>query len=161
LLGNGFHGLRLYRNAGPAPQGQNPLVLGDWHVIGPFDNPGMTGFDRVYPPEKEINLQAKYPGKAGEVAWQKKEFPDGQVNNLAIFPQNDNAVCYLYREIESSQPLKLPVSLGSDDTLTVWLNGKKLLAQNVYRAAAADQEFVTLDLRAGKNQLLLKICQGG
>ena len=34
--------------------------------------------------------------------------------------------------------LDLPVSLGSDDTLTVWLNGQKLLAQNVHRAAAPD-----------------------
>ena len=38
--------------------------------------------------------------------------------------------------------MELPISLGSDDTLTVWLNGEKLLAENVYRAAAPDQDRV-------------------
>src|SRR5262249_19217477 len=52
-------------------------------------------------------------------------------------------------------------SLGSDDTLTAWLNGEKLVAQNEYRAVAPDQAKVTLKLKAGKNKLLLKICQGG
>src|SRR5262249_4968876 len=56
--------------------------------------------------------------------------------------------------------VEMPISLGSDDTLTVWLNGEKLLAENVYRAAAADQSRVTLKLKPGKNNLLLKICQG-
>src|SRR5262249_34393860 len=67
---------------------------------------------------------------------------------------------YLYREIEVATATELPVSLGSDDTLTVWLNGERLLAENVNRAAAPDQNFVTLKLKPGKNQLLLKICQG-
>jgi hypothetical protein len=52
------------------------------------------------------------------------------------------------------------VSLGSDDTLTVWLNGEKVLAENVYRPAGPDQNQVTLKLKAGMNRLLLKICQG-
>src|SRR5262249_9063250 len=52
LLGNGDFGLRLYRNAGPIDN-KEPLKLGKWHHIGPFDNPNMKGFDVVYPPEKE------------------------------------------------------------------------------------------------------------
>ena len=69
-------------------------------------------------------------------------------------------MAYLYREIDFGGAVELPVSLGSDDTLTVWLNGQKLLAENVYRAAAPDQHRLTLKLKPGKNQLLLKICQG-
>src|SRR5262249_448909 len=136
LLGNGFHGLRLYRNKGPAPQGSIPLSLGNWHFIGPFDNAGNKGFDIVYPPEKEIELKKKYPGKNGEEAiWREGRFRDGEINNLAVFKPENNlqAVVYLYREIDSNVARDLPVSLGSDDTLTVWLNGQKLLAQNVYR----------------------------
>jgi hypothetical protein len=51
------------------------------------------------------------------------------------------------------------VSLGSDDTLTVWLNGAKVVSENVSRGAA-DQNKALLRLKAGKNDLLLKICQG-
>jgi len=166
LLGNGFHGLRLYRNKGTTSVSPEALVpkLGQWHYIGPFDNTGQKGFDAVYPPEKEINFAQKYPGKAGEQAvWKDGNFTDGQVNNLALFKpeHNADAVVYLYREIDCPEPAEMPVSLGSDDTLTVWLNGQKLLAENVYRAAGPDQNQLVLKLKKGKNALLLKICQGG
>jgi hypothetical protein len=164
LVGNGFYGLRLYRNAGPIDPGPPPLALGKWSYIGPFPNPGQQGFAREYSPEKEIDLAKKYPGMNGEEAvWKEGKFTDGEVNNLALFkPENNsNAVVYLYREIECREALDLPVGLGSDDTLTVWLNGKKLLAENVYRACEAEQNQLILKLKPGKNQLLMKICQGG
>jgi hypothetical protein len=164
LLGNGFHGLRLYRNIGAAPPSKVPLKLGAWHYIGPFDNAGGKGFDTAYPPEKEIDLAKKYKGKGNEeIAWKDGKFTDGQVNNLAIFKpeHNSDAVVYVYREIECNKPMDLPISLGSDDTLTVWLNGQKIHAENVQRACAPDQTKLTLKLKEGKNALLLKICQGG
>jgi hypothetical protein len=165
LLGNGFHGLRLYRNKGPSGPvaAAGPPKLGKWHYIGPFDNPSQRGFDTEYPPEKEIDLKKAYDGKNGVKAmWREGKFVDGQGNNLALFggPNNTNAVVYLYREIECGGPTELPVSLGSDDTLTVWLNGEKLVSQNEYRALAPDQARITLRLKPGKNHLLLKICQG-
>ncbi len=49
---------------------------------------------------------------------------------------NVNSVIYLYREIQCKAPTELPVSLGSDDTLTVWLNGQQIHADNVQRACA-------------------------
>ena len=163
LLGNGYHGLRLYRNKGAIDAGKEPLVLGNWQYIGPFSNSSQKGFTTVYPPEKEINLKGKYPGKTGQpVVWKEGKFNDGEINNLAIFePQfNSDSVVYLYREIECAKAMDLPVSLGSDDTLSVWLNGQKLLAVNEYRACAADQHRLVLKLKAGKNKLLLKVCQG-
>ena len=89
-------------------------------------------------------------------------FRDGQINNLALFTpaQNAEAVVYLYREIDLGEATDLPVSLGSDDTLTVWLNGKRLLAQNVSRSCAPDQAKLTLKLRPGRNALLMKVGNG-
>ncbi|SVD18891.1 uncharacterized protein METZ01_LOCUS371745, partial [marine metagenome] len=49
------------------------------------------------------------------------------------------------------------LSLGSDDGIKVFLNGKQILAKNIGRGAAADQEKITLNLRKGDNFLLLKI----
>src|SRR5262249_11632750 len=164
LLGNGFHGLRLYRNKGPVDTAKAPLVLGKWSYIGPFPNNNGQGFNAVYPPEKEINLKAKYGGKNGEEAvWREGKFTDGEVNNLALFrPENNvDAVVYVHREIECAQPMELPVSLGSDDSLTVWLNGQKLVSENTTRGCAPDQNNAVLKLKAGKNNLLMKIGQGG
>jgi hypothetical protein len=159
LLGNGFHGLRLYRNKGKAKEAV-ALGMGPWHYIGPFDNNGGRGFDVVYPPEKAIDLKAKYPGKGEEAVWREGKFVDGQANNLALFKTNTHAVIYLHRQIHCPTAMDLPVSLGSDDGLVVWCNGTKVVAQNVYRACAPDQARVTLKLRPGKNDLLLKITQG-
>ncbi|HWG47774.1 MAG TPA: VCBS repeat-containing protein [Gemmataceae bacterium] len=163
LLGNGFHGLRLYRNKGPVDPGTAPLRLGKWSYIGPFPYPSGQGFKLAHPPEKEINLTRKYGGKNGEEAvWREGKFTDGQINNLALFrPANNvDAVVYLHREIECASAMELPVSLGSDDSLTVWLNGQKIVSEDIARACAPDQNHVVLKLKAGKNNFLMKVGQG-
>jgi hypothetical protein len=164
LLANGFRGLRLYRNLGPEGESRPTVpVVGPWYVCGPFDNSGQRGFDIAYPPEKSVDLKATYDGKGGQkVGWREGKFVDGQPNNLMIFRPEHNVQCvaYLYREFNFPSAADLPISLGSDDTLTVWLNGEKLLAENVYRGVAPDQNQLTLRLKPGKNSLLLKICQG-
>jgi hypothetical protein len=166
LLANGFLGLRLYRNPGAsAPVSPKALKIGPWSFIGGFDNAGGQGFDKVYPPEQGIDLKAKYPGKGGaQIAWQEGKFPDGAVHSfLPILPaplQNES-VAYLYREIDAETDAEVPASFGSDDTLTVWFNGAKIIAENVGRGAAPDQSLAKLAVKKGKNKLLLKICQGG
>lgn len=161
LLANGFLGLRLYRNrAGqPAPAPTTPL-LGKWHYIGPFDNEGGKGFARAYPPEAEIELKKAYKGKTQQVTWKEGNFADGQVNSLALFDQSDSCTAYVYREIEVAAATQMPVSLGSDDSLVAFLNGQKVAEANEQRACAADQHQVVLQLKPGKNRLLLKIGNG-
>ncbi|MCI0642472.1 MAG: VCBS repeat-containing protein [Gemmataceae bacterium] len=165
LLANGHHGLRLFRNRGDlkAPVAVNPK-FGKWHVLGPFDNTEGRGFEATHSVEKAVDLKAAFEGKGKQqIAWREANCPDGQINDLMPFipPQFRNwSALYLYREIEVQAPIELPIALGSDDTLTVWLNGEKVLAQNVYRPAGPDQDRVNLQLKQGKNRLLLKICQG-
>ena len=165
LLANGFHGLRLYRNnrPGDAVAKSAPPKLGPWYAVGPFrhkDGPQLN-FDFAFSPEQEKNRTPDF-GKVhrgkrdAEIRWAKQEYADGQANSLTAF--GANCATYLYREIEVAAATELPVSLGSDDTLTVWLNGEKLHAENVTRAVAPDQALLTLKLRPGKNHLLLKVC---
>lgn len=138
-----------------------PTLEGPWYACGPFDNTDNRGFGTAYPPEQGIDLQKTYTGKDGRpVGW--KPLPDfrvGRIYNLArLVRRSDFSCIYLFHEIEVREPALLPVSLGSDDALTVWLNGKQLLAQNVVRGAAPDQDEVVLDLKPGKNRLLVKVC---
>jgi len=142
-----------------------PKLSGNWFYVGPFDNTDGAGFEMTYPPEKEkeIDLTKSYAGRDGHpVGWREaKQFTDGVVNSLNLYPQNENTCIYLVREIVAEVPTDLNVSLGSDDTISVWLNGKPQLAHDALRAAAPDQERLTLHLREGKNRLLLKICNYG
>jgi hypothetical protein len=141
-----------------------PNLEGKWYYIGPFDNAEKQGFATVYPPEREIDLKKTYKGKGGvEAAWHEfKDFKLAGMNNLARFEKQHNvdSCIYVYHEFEVKEAVELPLSLGSDDTITVWHNNAKILAEDVYRPAAPNQEQVVLKLKPGKNTLLIKVCQG-
>ena len=142
--------------SGKAPKGV--VTLGNWHHAGPFTG---TGFDQKSGPEGEKTLDSKKKYKLGdkEIAWtEKPEWKDGTVYGSVFSAAN--ASNYLARVIEADNARALPISLGSDDGIKVFLNGKVVHANNVGRAAAADQEKVTLNLVKGKNVLLLKIHNG-
>jgi VCBS repeat protein len=64
------------------------------------------------------------------------------------------------REITTTGTTEIPLSLGSDDGLAVFVNGERVLADNQQRACAPDQNRVTIRLKPGKNTLLLKVTQG-
>jgi serine/threonine-protein kinase len=137
-----------------------PTLEGKWHIIGPFDNSNDRGFETIYPPEKEINFEKSYPGKKGRnLRWQEfTGFQLGTAIDLRRFEDNDFTCAYLYHAFDVKEPVELPLGLGSDDTLTVWLNGEQLLAKNVRRGVKPDEDCVTLYCKPGRNELLLKIC---
>jgi hypothetical protein len=137
-----------------------PALDGKWYALGPFDNTANQGFDTAYPPEKEIDLHKSYRGKDGrKAAWEEfKTFRIGHINNLKRFQVSDYCCVYLLHEFQVEESITLPVSLGSDDALTVWLNGERLVHENVVRGALPDQDRAELKLRAGTNRLLVKVC---
>lgn len=140
-----------------------PTLDGKWYSVGPFDNSDGNGFDTAYPPEKGVDLKATYTGKGNKkVAWEEfKGFTTGKVVSLAKFPDaKTEAAIYLYHAFESPSAYKLPLSFGSDDTLTVYFNGKRVIHENHARPAAPDQDFAEVEVKAGKNELLIKVCQG-
>lgn len=165
LTANGYQGLKLYKNVGvPAPQQPQQPKMGGWNILGPFDNTNNVGFTKEMPFEKDVDLKATWEGKGGQkVAWKAVDFPDAVVHNFhPHFPKNPEwSGVYLYRDIDAPVAVDLPASFGSDDTLTVWLNGQKIVASAEHRGAAPDQNLATLKLKQGKNQLLLKINNGG
>jgi len=163
LVADGFRGLRLYRNLGRQVAPPVKSSVGKWYYAGPFDNTVQKGFDTVYPPELGVDLKVEYTGKNNEkFGWKEGAFADAQVNNLALFKPELNANCavYVYREFTVGSAVECPFSFGSDDTLTIWLNGEKVHSENVYRACAPDQAVLKLKLKPGKNSLLMKICNG-
>lgn len=132
------------------------LTLGDWYQVGPFQGSGVDEtFGKKFGPEREkkIDLQKKY----AKLTWKPApDWKDGQVINFAYSGAGDTT--YLYRKIHATEPTELALSLGSDDTITVWLNRKQVLRNKAARGAAADQEKISVSLAAGDNDLLIKIC---
>ena len=130
------------------------MELGPWHVIGPFVAPkGKKVFPHVFPPETKIDLAAAYVG--GKLRWRKQEqWADGTVYRLKA---PSRACTYLYRTIDGKGKGRTQGFFGSDDGLTVWLNGKLILERDVPRGPAPNQDRAKLKLKPGVNHLLLKI----
>ncbi len=161
LLADGFNGLRLYRNLRSIDAGPLSLQLSKWKIAGPFENTGGVGFAAVYPPEQKIDFAGEYAGKNGEkVVWKDFELPEAQLGSVKVFREDNHAfmTVYLTRELVVNRAVELPVSMGSGGPLVVWLNGQRILAENVARTPAPDQSKAVLKLKPGKNTLLIKAC---
>lgn len=135
----------------------------DWSVVGPFDAPQKTGFAKVFEPETKVDLQAKYRGQSGEIAWKPHHETDalGQLNLINILGTTREAVGYAYTEIEVPREQAAQVRCGADDNCSVWLNGEKVFGRDQWLNGTRFDRFITpIQLKAGRNTLLVKICQG-
>ncbi|MHC4575532.1 MAG: hypothetical protein ACYS76_15645, partial [Planctomycetota bacterium] len=135
------------------------VKLGPWYTIGPFSSPNQDPYGVVFGPELETDLKKTY--EDGKLKWTKKpEWEDGVVHRLpgdAASGEGKIVANYTFREITVPQATTLPVYLGSNDGIQVWFNGERVLAHDIGRRAAPDQEVVNLNFSPGDNKLLIKV----
>jgi formylglycine-generating enzyme required for sulfatase activity len=134
------------RPAAPKPT----LTMGSWYVAGPFTPTEGRGFAVEFGPERSVSCAEPVAG----VSWVKRDMSDGQSHDLGL---PDNGSAYLMRTITSPAARTVMARFGSDDGLAVWLNGVRLLANDVPRVTAPDQDSLALPLRTGENRLLAKV----
>jgi len=136
--------------------------ISQWKLIGPFDNKEKIGFAAVYPPEKKIDLQAEYTGQLGKVKWKDAATDDAYgIIDIAKLDKNyKGSVTYAYAEFQTAKALDVELRLGIPNAWKVWVNGKELFAREEYhRGMKVDQYRVPAKFKAGKNSILLKVCQ--
>ena len=138
----------------------------DWYVLGPFPNEGGKGFTAAYPPEKGVDLEASYSGAGGaKIKWTRILEPgspaagEGPVDLLRHVRPNNNVCAYAYTTIQSPQARSATLLAGGDDTITVWLNGKRVISQGGSRTAVPDEFRAAVQLKKGLNTVLVKVCQ--
>jgi hypothetical protein len=131
-------------------------TMSPWHMLGPVKGEDFDDArDRKFAPERDgVLLHREQEGQPWR---ERKDLSDGKVHTW----NGSNSAFYLHRTLTSKAVGKAVLSLGSDDAIAVWWNGKQLLHKNVARGAAAAQEMLTVDLVAGDNELLLKVTNGG
>ncbi|MBS0202616.1 MAG: hypothetical protein JSS49_06920 [Planctomycetes bacterium] len=136
--------------------------LTEWYLAGPFDNTGMKGFNVAYPPEKGVDLAAKYEGKLGEVTWQKLATSDeyGVFNVAKQTSPYKGAAMYAYTTFMTDKARSVDIRLGTPNAWKLWVNGELVFGRDEYhRGTQLDQYRVKAKLRPGNNTILLKICQ--
>ncbi len=136
--------------------------LMSWHLIAPFTNVERKGFDTVFPPEENIDLQASYEGKGKEAKWLPYTSKDdyGLIDFNEPFDTLKEVTGYAYTEFESSEERPAEIRLGCKNGWKVWLNGELLFGRDEYhRGMKLDQYKLPCVLKKGKNTLLVKCCQ--
>jgi hypothetical protein len=134
-----------------------------WQLLGPFDSTNGLGFEKAYPPEKGIDPGATYTGKNGApLRWTSHTTtdPHGVVDLNKAIGKHMGVVAYALAVIDS--PAERPVELraGSNNAIKIFLNGKLLfLREEYHHGMRMDQHVGRGALRAGRNEILLKVCQ--
>jgi len=142
-----------------------PGVFGwvsEWKVIGPFDNKDRAGFEKVFPPEQGIDLNAEYDGLNGKVKWQdfKATGDYGMVDLNKPIGALKEVTGYAYTEFYADKARPMELRIGCKNGWKVWFNGKFLFGRDEYhRGAEIDQYRLAGDLKPGKNIILVKLTQ--
>jgi hypothetical protein len=138
-------------------------VVRAWHLAAPFDHSDGIGWSTVYPPEKGVDLRKTYKGKDGaEVKWTRHETKDpyGVLDVNKTLGKKMGAVAYAFAVIDSPKERLVELRAGSPNALKIFLNGKQVFAREEYHHGAyQDQYSARGTLKAGRNEILLKVCQ--
>ena len=132
--------------------------LGPWWVIFPFDNIDETGFDTVYPPETEIDLDKEYIGKDGrKIGWYKT---GRRGENVFSNVPEDDVTGYALTYLESERDQNYLLALGSDDTIKIWVNDRLVFSKYVHRPLRRADDVIQLPISKGRNKILVKVTNG-
>lgn len=139
--------------------------VNQWLLCGPFDNLGMSGHDRIYPPERELDLTATYAGLNDRpVQWRPSTLPDNSAY-MRLADEYDvtdwvcaYAVCWVRND---GPPRAVEFRVGSNDSVKVFLNGDILWDNKVERVASVDEDVIPVTLPTGISNIMVKIGQAG
>lgn len=93
-----------------------------------------------------------------EYSWSKSSSQDQPKIDLdKILGRHDWSVAYAYREFDSLHADAAMLGIGSDDAVRVWFNGELVHSKWEGRALRVDEDLVPVQIREGKNRMLVKI----
>jgi hypothetical protein len=135
----------------------------DWAIIAPFDNVDGIGFKTVYPPEKSVDFNSVFKGKKdAEVSWigHSTKDPHGLVDLNKVLGKFKGATAYAITVVKSPQERPVEIRAGCITALKIFLNGEEIFAREEYHhGMEIDQHIGRAKLKAGRNEILLKVCQ--
>ncbi len=126
-----------------------------WRTLGPLpiDDPAPFPVDAI-----DLNASVLAPnGKY--LSWWKREAVDskGQMDlNKAFRNPPDGMAAFAYAEIDSPNARKAQIVAGSDDTLTIWINGAKVYDFSDRRGYNPEEARFDAELTSGVNRILVK-----
>ncbi len=135
-----------------------PEGLSRWMIAGPFPvQERPQAFAREFGPELDTTIDPNREFEGG-LRWK----PFLAMRDAAVVPLDPGvAAHYVGRRVFSPTRRRVPLSLGSDDGIRVYVNGRQAFAREVDRSATADQDLIDIDLEPGLNAVVFKIANTG
>ena len=148
-------GSYIMRSGGPWPK--------EWNVVGPFPVGKDLGYTEVYPPEKGVDLSATYKGLDDkDITWKKL---DAQTWLTLAGPNRiapwENVLAYAQLYIKSPDDRNARAFISVDDAGKLFVNGELMWAVPGGHAIKIDEYEIPIKLKAGWNEILIKVGQGG
>jgi len=156
--------------------GPRDVFLREWLVCGVFPSPPSP--DGAHPQQNfDVDFLKALGGEAVSrpVVGQAVKRPDGStatwtqyasnqdiINFVRVFSDqpNTNVIAYAYTTIKRAEAGKGVLSLGSDDSVKVWLNGELAHDKRAGRSVSKDEDIVPVSFKEGDNPLLIKVENG-
>ncbi len=144
--------------------------VGNWMVVGPFENDGKVGLEAAYDPEKEqelpLDLTHDYDGKNHKpVRWRllPPASPYGWVDFGSFVRPTEQSCIYastFVRDSRVKRPASRPVSVwaGAAGSIRIFWNAVEILHDEKYRDLDPERFAATATLREGWNRLTVKVC---
>ena len=148
--------LDAVRDASPPesrPEDAGAIV--SWRVLGAFDDA------EKFPPfaiDHPVDLNATFDGRERtRPSWNPVQAGgDGRVDLGSIYSRGNNLSAFAVAEVVSPSRGQGRLIVGSDDYLTIWIDGKRVYDFHGPRAWNRDQDRVDVTFAEGPNRLLVR-----
>ncbi len=163
-----LHNVRTLHNL--PDRGSTDRAVRVWRVAGPFPlewdgehgpDKTMPGFDRAYAPEVE-GSEAPFSTLGGPAGWQTV-YADlsGLVGLREHVLPPDNVVAYAQSVVIAPREMSSEVHLGHNDGAKLFVNGEEVYSNDRGGYARPGDNTVEVQLKEGRNTLLLKVANLG
>ena len=127
-----------------------------WRILGPFDPKALAPISST----SKIDFSATHTRELEHKSLTWKRVRDrersGVVDLYKECSTESNVVAYGYAEVRSDNDRSAQLIMGSDDTLTVWLNGVEVYDFQSDRGFEKDQARIDVKLTKGTNRFLIR-----
>ena len=131
----------------------------NWMIVGGFDNNERTGLNKSFGPEDNLALNQTYEGKEWELKW-RPAFPLDRFGHISleIIQPRKWITTYLRTGFIAPQATSAVIQLSFSGAFRVWLNGKPVAQNDKYNYYEDFMYRIPLELIAGTNILVFKLC---
>ncbi|HEU4586412.1 MAG TPA: hypothetical protein VFR95_11725, partial [Gemmatimonadaceae bacterium] len=149
--------------AARVPAGACDLPVPSWLVLGPFPlDTGALRLDRadVGDPSLLSPAAGEIPAAYPALRWRQVSSDSlGRADLYSVFDDAslDNRAAYAITYIASPEPRRVRLAVESDDAVVVWINGHRVMRNDVARELRSGADTIMISLAAGVNRLLYRV----